>query len=284
MAFFNYATKQVTAKIVYYGPGLGGKTTNLKHIFQQTTDASRGEMVSLETNGDRTLFFDLLPLEVGQIAGFTARIQLYTVPGQVFYNKTRELVLKGADGMVFVADSQRPMRSSNIESMDNLRANLVKSDRSLDDVPLVVQYNKRDLNGLLSVEEMNADLNPEGRPWFEASALEGDGVFETLKEVSRLTLLQIATEIEGPGAAAKARPTGPKVERIAVNGHQELSRTLAMTVARGNFDRARRFTVRLEIGDDENRVIESKAFRMEVDRIGQLQGIHFDLDLRTDDS
>lgn len=283
MAFFNYATKQVTAKIVYYGPGLGGKTTNLKHIFAQTTDASRGEMVSLETNGDRTLFFDLLPLEVGQISGFTARIQLYTVPGQVFYNKTRELVLKGADGMVFVADSQRPMRSSNIESMDNLRANLAKSGRSLDEVPLVVQYNKRDLNSLLSVEEMNADLNPEGRPWFESSALEGDGVFDTLKEVSRLTLLQIATEIEGPGAA-KPRPTGPKVETIAVNGHQELSRKLAMTVARGDFDRARRFTVRLEIGDDENKVIESKAFRMEVDRIGQLKGLHFDLDLRADDS
>lgn len=283
MAFFNYATKQVTAKIVYYGPGLGGKTTNLKHIFNQTTEASRGEMVSLETNGDRTLFFDLLPLEVGTIAGFTARIQLYTVPGQVFYNKTRELVLRGADGMVFVADSQTPMRSSNIESLDNLRTNLAKADRNVDDLPLVLQYNKRDLNELLSVDQMNADLNHEDRPWFEASALKGDGVFETLKEVSRLTLLQIATEIEGP-SAAKPRPAGPKVEKIAVNGHRELSRSLAMTVARGNFDRARRFTVRLEIGDDENRVIESKAFRMELDRIGQLQGIHFDLDLRADDS
>ncbi len=282
MAFFNYTTKQLTAKIVYYGPGLGGKTTNLKHIFNQTTDESRGEMVSLETHSDRTLFFDLLPVEVGKVAGFTARIQLYTVPGQVFYNKTRELVLKGADGMVFVADSQRPMRASNTESLANLRVNLTKAGRDLDDIPLIYQYNKRDLSGLLTTEELNRDLNPESRAWVEASALRGDGVFETLKEISRLTLMKLATEVERPGAP-KPKPPAPKVDRIAVNGHRELSRSLAMMVGRGKFDRARRFTVRLEIGDDENRVIDSKSFRMELDRIGQLEGIHFDLDLSTED-
>ncbi len=282
MAFFNYATKQVTAKIVYYGPGLGGKTTNLKFVFDHTTDTSRGEMVSLETNTDRTLFFDLLPVEVGKIGGFTARIQLYTVPGQVFYNKTRELVLKGADGMVFVADSQRAMRASNIESLENLRTNLTKAGRSLDDLPMVFQYNKRDLGDLLNLDELNADLNPDGRPWFAATAIEGAGVFESLKEISRLSLLSLAKEIHGD-REPKPKPAVPQVEHIAVNGHRELSRSLAVAVRKDKFDRARRFTVRLEIGDDENQVLESKSFRLEVDRIGQLEGIHLDLDLHTEE-
>src|ERR1700681_3155702 len=163
MVFFNYATMQMAAKIVYYGPGLCGKTTNLHHIYGRTSPGSRGEMVSLETETDRTLFFDLLPLDVGVIGGFKTRVQLYTVPGQVFYNTTRKLVLKGVDGMVFVADSQRAMKEANVESLNNLRVNLAEIGLQLDDLPLVFQFNKRDLSNTLSVEEMNQSLNAQGR-------------------------------------------------------------------------------------------------------------------------
>nr|MDQ5872731.1 GTPase domain-containing protein [Acidobacteriota bacterium] len=189
MVFFNYATMQMAAKIVYYGPGLCGKTTNLHHIYGRTAPDSRGEMVSLETETDRTLFFDLLPLDVGVISGFKTRVQLYTVPGQVFYNTTRKLVLKGVDGVVFVADSQRAMKEANLESFSNLRANLAEIGLNLDDLPLALQYNKRDLTTVLSVEELEADLNREGsHESYEASAILGQGVFETLKAISRLTL------------------------------------------------------------------------------------------------
>ncbi|MEO8348356.1 MAG: GTPase domain-containing protein, partial [Acidobacteriota bacterium] len=159
MVFFNYATMQMAAKIVYYGPGLCGKTTNLHHIYGRTAPGSRGEMVSLETETDRTLFFDLLPLDVGVISGFKTRVQLYTVPGQVFYNTTRKLVLKGVDGVVFVADSQRAMKEANLESFSNLRANLAEIGVNLEDLPLALQYNKRDLTSILSVEELEGDLN-----------------------------------------------------------------------------------------------------------------------------
>src|SRR5512137_974273 len=152
MVFFNYATMQMAAKIVYYGPGLCGKTTNLHVIYGRTAPSSRGEMVSLETESDRTLFFDLLPIEVGTIGGFKTRLQLYTVPGQVFYNTTRKLVLKGVDGLVFVADSQRPMREANLESYSSLRENLEELGLDLTDLPVVLQYNKRDLNNILTVE------------------------------------------------------------------------------------------------------------------------------------
>ena len=150
MVFFNYATMQMAAKVVYYGPGLCGKTTNLHHIYGRTAPGSRGEMVSLETETDRTLFFDLLPLDVGVIGGFKTRIQLYTVPGQVFYNTTRKLVLKGVDGIVFVADSQRAMKDANVESLANLKTNLGEIGIKLDEIPLVLQYNKRDLANILS--------------------------------------------------------------------------------------------------------------------------------------
>ena len=157
--FFNYSTMQMTAKIVYYGPGLCGKTTNLQYIYDHTTPDSRGEMVSLETQTDRTLFFDLLPLEVGTIAGFRTRIQLYTVPGQVFYNTTRKLVLKGVDGIVFVADSQRSMLETNLESLRNLEDNLAELGILVDTIPVVLQFNKRDLTSIFSVEELNEILN-----------------------------------------------------------------------------------------------------------------------------
>src|SRR5215218_5406098 len=163
MVFFNYSTMQMAAKVVYYGPGLCGKTTNLHFIYGHTTSDSRGEMVSLETETDRTLFFDLLPIDVGSIAGFNTRIQLYTVPGQVFYNTTRKLVLKGVDGIVFVADSQRPMLEANVESFKNLRDNLSEIGTNVDEIPLVIQLNKRDLPHISEVDAMLNALDPEHR-------------------------------------------------------------------------------------------------------------------------
>ncbi|MEA2564795.1 MAG: mutual gliding-motility protein MglA [Acidobacteriota bacterium] len=210
MVFFNYSTMQMAAKVVYYGPGLCGKTTNLHFIYGHTTSDSRGEMVSLETETDRTLFFDLLPIDVGSIAGFNTRIQLYTVPGQVFYNTTRKLVLKGVDGIVFVADSQRPMLQANAEAFHNLEENLTEMGLSADTLPLVLQYNKRDLPDILSVEEMNAALNRGNWPHVEACAVSGVGVFETLKEISRVTLLSLKKRLSRPEAqAAPPRPPGP---------------------------------------------------------------------------
>lgn len=207
MVFFNYATMQMAAKIVYYGPGLCGKTTNLHHIYGRTAPDSRGEMVSLETETDRTLFFDLLPLDVGVISGFKTRVQLYTVPGQVFYNTTRKLVLKGVDGVVFVADSQRAMREANLESFSNLRANLAEIGLNLDEIPLALQYNKRDLTSILSVEELEADLNKDGaHESYEASAILGQGVFETLKAISRLTLRSLKKRMLGEERATPKAP------------------------------------------------------------------------------
>jgi mutual gliding-motility protein MglA len=210
MVFFNYATMQMAAKVVYYGPGLCGKTTNLHHIYGRTSPGSRGEMVSLETETDRTLFFDLLPLDVGVIGGFKTRVQLYTVPGQVFYNTTRKLVLKGVDGIVFVADSQRAMKDANVESLANLRTNLAEIGIKLEEIPLVLQYNKRDLGNILSMEELEESLNPDKTSEsYEACAVLGQGVFETLKAISRLTLRSLKKRMLGeekPTAAAPAPP------------------------------------------------------------------------------
>ena len=219
MVFFNYSTMQMAAKVVYYGPGLCGKTTNLQWIFDHTSNDSRGEMVSLATETDRTLFFDLLPIDVGSIAGFSTRIQLYTVPGQVFYNTTRKLVLKGVDGVVFVADSQRPMLQANIESFQNLEENLAEMGLSLDTIPVVLQYNKRDLPNICTPEELDQALNRNNWSSVGASALNGDGVLETLKTISKATLLALKKRLtkgrsEGSGSSssstAKARPAPPR--------------------------------------------------------------------------
>ena len=213
MVFFNWATMQMAAKIVYYGPGLCGKTSNLSYIYAKTTPSSRGEMVSLETESDRTLFFDLLPIEVGTIGGFKTRLQLYTVPGQVFYNTTRKLVLKGVDGLVFVADSQRPMREANIESLSSLIENLEDLGLEMADLPLVLQFNKRDLKNILTVDELNSDLNANSwHPHFESSAINGDGVFETLKEITKLTLKKLRGRMASSqpgGVAPSAEPVRP---------------------------------------------------------------------------
>ena len=220
MVFLNYTTMQMTAKIVYYGPGLCGKTTNLHWIHGRTAPRSRGDMVSLETETDRTLFFDLLPLDVGVIGSMKVRLQLYTVPGQVFYNATRRLVLKGVDGVVFVADSQVPAAEPNEESLSNLRQNLEELGLDLHAVPLVFQYNKRDLRNILPIAKLQEALNPAGAPSFEAAAVHGVGVFETLKEISRLSLDSIRAKVAEEkrtgiagvkkGARARAAPAaGP---------------------------------------------------------------------------
>lgn len=217
MAFFNYSTMQMTAKVVYYGPGLCGKTTNLQYIYAHTKGDSRGEMVSLETQTDRTLFFDLLPLDVGSVAGFRTKIQLYTVPGQVFYNTTRKLVLKGVDGVVFVADSQVPMAQSNVDALENLGENIAELGLDINNIPLVLQYNKRDLSEILSLEELAESLNSNGWESYEAAALTGEGVFETLRGISRLTLLSLRDQLEmTPGGRRMRGPdqaivtTGPQ--------------------------------------------------------------------------
>jgi mutual gliding-motility protein MglA len=204
VVFFNYTTMQMTAKIVYYGPGLCGKTTNLQYIHQKTAPQSRGEMVSLETETDRTLFFDLLPLDVGIVGGMKLRLQLYTVPGQVFYNATRKLVLKGVDGIVFVADSQVVAFDANVESLTNLRVNLDELRLSMDQVPVVFQYNKRDIRNIVTVDRLNEALNAGGAPHFEAAALHGVGVFETLKAISKLGIASIRKKLTD-----ERRPTAP---------------------------------------------------------------------------
>jgi len=185
MSFINYSSREINCKIVYYGPGLCGKTTNLQHIYNKTNPALKGKMISLATETERTLFFDFLPLALGQIRGFKTRFHLYTVPGQVFYDASRKLILKGVDGVVFVADSQIERMEANIESLDNLRVNLTEQGYDLDKITCVIQYNKRDLPNSAPLEEMQKFLNPKGLPEFGACATTGQGVFETLKAVAR---------------------------------------------------------------------------------------------------
>jgi signal recognition particle receptor subunit beta len=188
MSFINYSSREINCKIVYYGPGLCGKTTNLQYIYNKTNPDLKGKMISLATETERTLFFDFLPLALGQIRGFKTRFHLYTVPGQVFYDASRKLILKGVDGVVFVADSQIERMEANIESLDNLRLNLSEQGYELDALPYVVQYNKRDLPNAAALEEVRRQLNPTGVPDFEACATKGSGVFETLKAVARAVL------------------------------------------------------------------------------------------------
>lgn len=194
MVFFNAATKELNIKIVYYGPGLSGKTTNLQYIYNTLPEKDKGRMLSLATSDDRTLFFDFLPLELGEIQGMKTRIQLYTVPGQVYYNTTRKLVLRGCDGVVFVADSQQNLSAANKESLENLKQNLLEQGDDLNKMPMVIQYNKRDLKNLMPIEEMKAVLNKDQRPDFEAVATEGIGVFQTLKQLIKMTFKKVASE------------------------------------------------------------------------------------------
>ncbi len=191
MSFINYSSREINCKIVYYGPGLCGKTTNLQYIYNKTNPEAKGKMISLATETERTLFFDFLPLSLGEIRGFKTRFHLYTVPGQVFYDASRKLILKGVDGVVFVADSQIERMEANLESMENLRTNLAEQGYDLDKIPFVVQYNKRDLPNAATMEELRRLLNPRQVPDFEASATQGNGVFDTLKAIAKLVLIEL---------------------------------------------------------------------------------------------
>ncbi len=205
MVLFNYSTKELTAKIVYYGAGLCGKTTNLQWIHEQLPIKNKGKMLSLATEADRTLFFDFLPIELGTIRGMKTRVQLYTVPGQVFYNATRRMVLKGADCVIFVADSQEAMIDANVDAMKNLRENLVANELDADHIPLVIQYNKRDLPNAASLADLNKALNTRGVPFVEASAKSGKGVEETLKVATQLVFKVLASKYGSDGAASSGR-------------------------------------------------------------------------------
>ena len=191
MSFINYSSREINCKIVYYGPGLCGKTTNLQFIYAKTNPAAKGKLISLATETDRTLFFDFLPLSLGEIKGFKTRFHLYTVPGQVFYDASRKLILKGVDGVVFCADSQIERMEANLESVDNLRINLAEHGFDLDKMPYIVQYNKRDLPNVSPIEELRRMLNTRGVPDFPAVASRGIGVFETLKAIAKLVLMEL---------------------------------------------------------------------------------------------
>ena len=191
MSFINYSSREINCKIVYYGPGLCGKTTNLQFIYKKTRPEAKGKMITLATETERTLFFDFLPLALGDIKGFKTRFHLYTVPGQIFYDASRKLILKGVDGIVFVADSQLERMDANIESFDNMRINLEEQGYSLSQIPYVIQYNKRDLQNTVPVGELKKVLNVDGVRDFEANASAGAGVFETLKAVIKLVLIEL---------------------------------------------------------------------------------------------
>ena len=197
MSFINYAAREINCKLVYYGPGLCGKTTNLQQIYARVDPAAKGKLISLATESERTLFFDFLPLDLGTIRGFKTRFHLYTVPGQVFYDASRKLILKGADGIVFVADSQVERMEANIESLENLQENLVEQGHTLTTLPHIIQYNKRDLPNVVPVADLQSTLNEHKTPWFEASAAKGTGVFETLKGAAKLILTDLKNKMAG---------------------------------------------------------------------------------------
>ena len=191
MSFINYSSREINCKIVYYGPGLGGKTTNLQFIYDKMSPDTKGKLISLATETERTLFFDFLPLALGDIRGFKTRFQLYTVPGQVFYDASRKLILRGVDGVVFVADSQIERMDANIESIENLKINLKENGYDFDKIPLVIQYNKRDLPNAADLQEMKNTLNPKSAPDFEGVATKGIAVFETLKAIAKIVLVEM---------------------------------------------------------------------------------------------
>jgi signal recognition particle receptor subunit beta len=240
----NPLSREISAKVVYYGPGLSGKTTSLRHVYGAVREQSRGELISLSTEGDRTLFFDFLPVKIEHVRGLKIRLQLYTVPGQVFYDATRKLVLNGADGVVFVADSQSQARDSNLESMDDLQTNLAELGIDLTRFPLVIQYNKRDLAGAMPAASMRSDLNPRGVPEFETVASRGDNVMPALKEITRLVVADLKarqpqrpTPVPRPGGPAGADREGIARELEAV---AEAVPTPAPAVALPRPDRAAR--------------------------------------------
>lgn len=222
MVQINFARKEINCKLVYYGPGMSGKTTNLEMVHKRTPDGNRGDLTSISTDGDRTLFFDFMPLDLGEIAGMKTKFHLYTVPGQVYYNSTRKLVLNGADGVIFVADSSRAKLAENKESLDNLRENLAEMGKDFTKFPVVLQWNKRDMPDAMTVEELQQELNPLNFPTFEAIASKGEGVFQTLKALSAKVLQSInSTERAGLGSgglgARGANPAGGAAAKPAAS-------------------------------------------------------------------
>jgi mutual gliding-motility protein MglA len=216
MALINYANKEINAKIVYYGPGLSGKTTNIQYIFQRLKPEHRGKLITLPTQTDRTLFFDFLPVEIPDVKGFTTRFHLYTVPGQVFYNATRKMVLKGVDGVVFVADSQKEKLNDNIDSLKNLEENLNEYGKSIKTIPFVFQFNKRDLNEIDTPSELNRRLNELGYPSIEAIATIGNGVMETLSSISRMVLRHLKDSYESQKILRYGESSGAGAEQEEV--------------------------------------------------------------------
>jgi len=192
LSLINYSSREINVKIVYYGPGLCGKTTNIQYIYDKVTPETKGKLITLATEMDRTLFFDFLPLELGKVKGFKTRFHLYTVPGQVYYDASRKLILRGVDGIIFVADSQRSRYDANIESLYNLHENLADYQLKLDDIPYAIQYNKRDLPDVIAVKDLEEELNPKHYPFFEAVAPKGTGVFDTLKTVAKSVLRNLS--------------------------------------------------------------------------------------------
>jgi signal recognition particle receptor subunit beta len=216
MVSINYATREVSCKIVYYGPGLSGKTTNLQYVHRKVPPETKGKLISLATDADRTLYFDFLPINIGAINGFAAKFQLYTVPGQVYYNATRKLVLRGVDGLVFVADSQPDKMDENIESLSNLKENLAEYGYRLEELPIVIQYNKQDLPGVMTPEQMRPILNSYGWVEYSASATEGFGVFDTLKCILKLVLEKAKSGGTVPASSAGAAAAAPMAAPAAV--------------------------------------------------------------------
>jgi len=219
MVSINYAFREICCKIVYYGPGLSGKTTNLIYIHKKAPPKTKGELISLATDADRTLYFDFLPLDIGPVQGFSTKFQLYTVPGQVYYNATRKLVLRGVDGLVFVADSQVAKLEENIESMNNLVENLEEYGYVLEELPMIMQYNKRDLDEVSTIEELEKALNPRGLPYYEAVASTGEGVFDTLKGISKLVLEKARGK---PETEEKPELVSVKKEQVTVVAQPKL--------------------------------------------------------------
>jgi len=234
MVQINFALKEISCKIVYYGPGLSGKTTNIEQVYRKAPDTSRGNLTSIATEGDRTLFFDFLPIDLGSVGGMRTKFQLYTVPGQVFYNATRRLVLGGADGVIFVADSSPDKMEENIESLQNLEENLRSYGVKLEETPLVIQYNKRDLQNAVTVEVMNEKLNKRGVPHFESVAMKGDGVFPTLKALAQMMLENLNKKRVVAGAPAEPAPLAagaPATATAAAKPEEAPSRSEAPSAA-----------------------------------------------------
>ena len=230
MVSINYAFREISCKIVYYGPGLSGKTTNLQYVHQKVPGKTRGDLISLATDADRTLYFDFLPINLGAIQGFSTKFQLYTVPGQVYYNATRKLVLRGVDGLVFVADSQRAKMDENLESLKNLYDNLEEYGYDPADMPIVIQYNKRDLPDVLTVAELETALNPHNHPHFEAVAVNGAGVFDTLKLIIKLVLDKARSQSDLPKSPATAvAPPSPEAPRAPAQGDLKVSSETAFS-------------------------------------------------------